>query len=46
MLGRQQIFFEVDDCEAVDQEDLTEIMQNVHLNNNFLGLAREVHCWE
>ena len=23
-------------------EDLTEIMQNVHLNNSFLSLAREV----
>ena len=25
-----------------DVEDLTEIMSNVHLNNNFLALAREV----
>ena len=25
-----------------DAEDLTEIMSNVHLNNNFLALAREV----
>ena len=26
-----------------DAEDLTEIMSNVHLNNNFLALAREVY---
>ena len=25
-----------------DAEDLMEIMSNVHLNNNFLALAREV----
>ena len=42
MLGRQQIFLELDDTNCTEPEDLTEIMQNVHLNNNFLGLAREV----
>ena len=42
MLGRQQIYLELDDSNCSEPEDLTEIMQNVHLNNNFLGLAREV----
>ena len=42
MLGRQQIFIDLEDIECSEREDLTEIMQNVHLNNNFLGLAREV----
>ena len=41
MLGRQQMFRELDeDCS--DADDLTEIMSNVHLNTNFLNLAREV----
>ena len=41
MLGRQEIFLELpDDLEEFDE--LTEIMSNAHLNNNFLALAREV----
>ena len=45
MLGRQQVYLELDETECPDAEDLTEIMQNVHLNNNFLNLAREVSGW-
>ena len=41
MLGRQQIFLELDD-DIEDSEELTELMSNSHLNNNFLALAREV----
>ena len=41
MLGRQQILLEFsEDVEEFD--DIVEIMSNVHLNNNFLALAREV----
>ena len=43
MLGRQQVYLELsDDMEEFDE--LTEIMSNTHLNNNFLALAREVSC--
>ena len=42
MLGRQQVFLELEDGECEDAEDLADIMSNVHLNNNFLALAREV----
>jgi len=43
MLGRQQVYLELkDDIEEYDE--LTEIMSNTHLNNNFLALAREVSC--
>ena len=43
MLGRQQVYLELsDDMEEFDE--LTEIMSNTHLNNNFLALAREVRC--
>ena len=41
MLGRQQIFLDLDDEEG-DFDDVTEIMSNAHLNTNFLTLAREV----
>lgn len=41
MLGRQQLFLELDE-DFEGSEDLTEIMSNVHLNANFLLLAREV----
>jgi len=41
MLGRQQIFLELDE-EMPDYDELVEIMSNSHLNNNFLALAREV----
>ncbi|CAC5368757.1 PSMD2 [Mytilus coruscus] len=45
MLGRQQIFLELpDDIEEFDE--LTEIMSNAHLNNNFLALARELDIME
>ena len=40
MLARQQIFLELDETE--ENEELTEILSNTHLNNNFLALAREV----
>ena len=42
MLGRQQMFLELEEEECEDSEDLTDIMSNVHLNNNFLALGREV----
>ena len=43
MLGRQQVFLELDDAEELEEtEDLADIMSNVLLNNNFLALAREV----
>ena len=41
MLGRLQIFLELDE-DMEDCDDLTEIISNSHLNNNFLALAREV----
>ena len=41
MLARQQVFIELDD-DMEDCEELTEILSNTHLNNNFLALAREV----
>lgn len=41
MLARQQIFFELDE-DMEDCEELTEILSNTHLNNNFLALGREV----
>ena len=41
MLARQQIFLELDE-DMEDCEELTEILSNTHLNNNFLALAREV----
>lgn len=37
MLGRQQIAFYVED------EDLRNIMFNIHVNDHFLSLAREVN---
>lgn len=41
MLGRQQVYLELN--EDMDEfDELTEIMSNAHLNNNFLALAREV----
>ena len=42
MLGRQQVFLELEEGECKDVEDLIDIMSNVHLNNSFLALAREV----
>ena len=45
MLGQQQIFLELDD-DIEENVDLTEIMSNAHLNNNFLSLARELDIME
>lgn len=45
MLGRQQVFLELDDA-TDDYDDLVEIMSNSHLNNNFLALARELDIME
>ena len=42
ILGRQQIFLELDE-DMEEYDELTEIMSNAHLNNNFLALAREVN---
>ena len=42
MLGRQQVFLDFEETECEDVEDIADIMSNVHLNNNFLALAREV----
>ena len=54
MLGRQQVSVSIvpreeqegdmaeDEPPFEDADDLVEIMANIHLNNNFLGLAREV----
>ena len=42
MLGRQQLFLSIDENDCPEAEDLTEIMANAHLNNNFLNLGREV----
>lgn len=41
MLGRQQVYLELSD-DVEEYDELTEIMSNTHLNNNFLALAREV----
>lgn len=41
MLGRQQIFLELSD-DVEEYDELTEIMSNANLNNNFMALAREV----
>jgi len=45
ILGRLKIFLELDE-EADDAEDLSEIISNSHLNNNFLALARELDIME
>ena len=42
ILARQQVFLELDDAGLEETVDLTDIMSNVLLNNNFLALAREV----
>lgn len=49
MLGRQQICLELRgnaDGSTNDDEELTEIMSNSHLNNYFLNLARELDIME
>ncbi len=42
MLGRLQIFLELEEDDTEDADDLTEIISNSHMNTNFLALAREV----
>lgn len=46
MLGRQQLFLELDEDQFPDAEELMEIMSNVHLNTNFQSLARELDIME
>jgi len=41
ILGRQQLFFELD--EEAENSDLMEQMRNTQLNTQFLNLAREVN---
>jgi len=38
ILGRQQVFFELDD----DDSELMDLMRNSSLNTHFINLAREV----
>ncbi|KAK6191705.1 hypothetical protein SNE40_003321 [Patella caerulea] len=45
LLGRQQIFLELNE-DMEEYDELTEIMSNAHLNNNFLALARELDIME
>ncbi|XP_078333665.1 26S proteasome non-ATPase regulatory subunit 2-like [Crassostrea virginica] len=45
MLGRQQIFLELSD-DVEEYDELTEIMSNANLNNNFMALARELDIME
>ncbi|ESO97305.1 hypothetical protein LOTGIDRAFT_187615 [Lottia gigantea] len=45
LLGRQQIFLELNE-DIEEYDELTEIMSNAHLNNNFLALARELDIME
>ncbi len=42
MLGRQQVFLDLEEEGVTDSEDLADIMSNNHLNSNFLNLGREV----
>lgn len=46
ILGRQQLFLELDEEQFPDAEELMEIMSNVHLNTNFQSLARELDIME
>ncbi|XP_006811883.1 26S proteasome non-ATPase regulatory subunit 2-like [Saccoglossus kowalevskii] len=45
MLGRQQCYLELNE-DMDEYDDLVEIMSNVHLNSNFLALARELDIME
>ncbi|KAL4225519.1 26S proteasome non-ATPase regulatory subunit 2 [Mactra antiquata] len=45
MLGRQQVYIELD-AKLDDYDELTEIMSNTQLNQNFLALARELDIME
>ena len=42
MLGRQQIFLDLEDEGLEEYDDLVELISNSHLNTNFVALAREV----
>ena len=42
MLGRQQIFLDLEDEGINDWDALSDLISNSHLNTNFIALAREV----
>ena len=46
MLGRQQIYWEIDPERVEDADSLKETMNNSHLSQNFLNLARELDIME
>lgn len=46
ILGRQQIYWDVDSDKVNDADTLKEIMNNSRLNANFLNLARELDIME
>ena len=46
MLGRQQIFWDMNDDKIENSETLKEIMSNSRLSQNFLNLARELDIME
>lgn len=43
MLGRQQVFLDLEDEGLDEYDDLVELISNSHLNTNFVALAREVN---
>ena len=46
MLGRQQIFWDIDADQVEDADELRELMSNSRLSQNFLNLARELDIME
>jgi 26S proteasome regulatory subunit N1 len=46
LLGRQQIYWEIDSAKIEDADELREIMNNSRLSQNFLNLARELDIME
>ncbi|RNA39420.1 26S proteasome non-ATPase regulatory subunit 2 [Brachionus plicatilis] len=46
VLARQQIYWEIDESRVQDADQLTEIMNNSRLSQNFLNLARELDIME
>jgi 26S proteasome regulatory subunit N1 len=46
LLGRQQIYWEIDSEKVEDADELREIMNNSRLSQNFLNLARELDIME
>lgn len=46
LLGRQQIYWEVEPHKTEDADELREIMNNSRMNQNFLNLARELDIME